>query len=374
MSDGTTNSPEVNLASQGETLQSKGIVLYKSSRFEVFIPQKPNIPLNEGLHVQVSSKHDASDSPKEVLGRYLLAEGVAKVLAESGQTREAWANTRIEEGQRVSVYGRVPGEERSWRKPVDTFGRNVSDIGKLEPNYDTQKFVELSTRYLPKWEELVSQTSLFKDGVNGKDIEPSTRTEIPVWENDKFTLVVVSNPHLKGVHLVVHPKESFKRQWQTSHIQLTLEATAIAMGVQKLLAQGKGEIHNSGNWAPDLKTTDEGGKFNLQNFADKRKAEKRSHRPDIAEPQKQINTGMHAHVYIPETENVVSLPPLSKTEATERMKQREKEGLPTDEYQKIISQWDAIPSVTQNQLQEVKSKLGEGKLTSWLEGNCQGFL
>lgn len=371
MSDGAVNGPEVSLALQGETPQSKGgLSLYESSRFNVFVPSKPNIPLNEGLHIQISDGHDIEDSPKEVLERYTLALGFAKVLAESGQTQDAWANTRIEDGQKVSAYGRVPGEEKSWRKPVDTFNRNVPEIIKLEPNYDTQRLRALSARYLPKWETLAGNISLFKDGVNGKDIESSSsKEEVPVWESDKSTLVVISNPHLNGIHLVVHPKEGFRRQWQTigglgqeqTYIQATLEATAIAMGVQKLLAEGKGEIHNSGNWAPDLKIIDEGGKLDLQKFQENRKVEKRLHRPDIATEENQINTGMHTHIYVP-MEGSVILPEMSKQEAILRSRRD------------VVRQWEAILPTSQSQLEEIKTKLGEGKLTQWLEENCKGQL
>lgn len=346
--------------------EKDGITLYKSDKFDVFVPKKPNIPLNEGLHIEVSSGHDSTDSPKEVLVRYVLAVGSAKVLAESGVTQDAWANTRVEQGQTVSVYGRVPGVEGSWRKPVDTFNRNVSEIDSLEPNYNTQKLQELSRRYLPKWEQLAHGINLFKNGVNEKNIEGNNN--YIVWENDRFVVDVVKDRHIRGYHLVVNPRESFRRQWQTikdsesqSHIEATLEATAIAMGVQKLLAEGRGEIHNSGNWAPYLKTIGDGGRLDLQNFQKNRKTEKKSHRPDIATPEKQFDTSMHAHVYIP-SEGPVILPPMSKQEAIERGRAD------------IVRQWEEIPSTNQAQLEEIKIKLSGGKLTKWLEENCRGQL
>lgn len=371
MSDGSAVGPEISLGSQGETLRSKeGISLYKSNRFSVFVPSKPNIPLNEGLHVGVSDGHDVSDFPKEVLARYTMALGSAKVLAESGLTQDAWANTRLEDGQMVSAYGRVPGVEESWRKPVDTFNRNVTEISQLDPNYNTAKLQELFGRYLPKWEQLTNNMELFTSGVNGKDIaEPSSKEEVPIWENDRFTLVVVTKPHLKGIHLVAHPKESVKRQWQTVigqdagqiYIQQALEATSIAMGVQKLLAEGRGEIHNSGNWAGDLKSIEEGGKLNMQKLEENRKIEKRLHRPDLASSENQIRTGMHAHVYIPENGPVV-LSEMSKSEAIERGRLD------------VVKQWEEIPATTPAEIEAIKAKLNEGKLTRWLEENCKGQL
>ena len=346
----------------------KGIGLYKSPRFEVFVPAKSNVPLNEGLHIQISDGHNSKDSAREILSRYALALGSAKALAESGLTQDAWANTRLEKGQAISVYGRIPGNEKSWRKPVDTFSRNVPEINRLEPNYNTAKLQKLFSRYLPKWEKITESIELFKNGVKGKDIKgQSSQEEVSIWENDKFNLVIVTKPHLKGIHLVVNPKESVRRQWQTAreeeqiYIQQTLEATAIAMGVQKLLAPGQGEIHNSGNWAGDLKSTEEGGRLNMQNFKKNRKTEKKIHRPDIASEENQIRTGMHAHIYIPEDGPVV-LPEMSKEEAIEKGRAD------------IARQWDEIPPTNAAQLEEIKTKLGKEKLTKWLDENCKGQL
>ncbi len=365
MGDGVANGPETSFIPQAESLQGKeGVTLYKSNEFEVFVPKNPNIPLTEGLHIQISDGHDSEDSPKEILARYTLALGAAKVLAESGMTRDAWANTRLEEGQTVSVYGRVPGEENSWRKPVDTLERNSPQVDKVDP-----RLAELFRRYMPKWEELSNRMELFKNGVNGKDINEVSRESVTVWESDSLKLEVILNPHLKGLHLIASPKESFQRQWQTVqgqdseqvYIQQTLEATAVAMGGQKLLAEGRGEIHNSGNWASGLKVTQEGGKLDLEKLSENRKAEKKSHRPDIAEPESQMNTGMHVHVYIP-SEGPVILPKMSKQEAIERGRLD------------VVKQWEEIPPMDQTQLEDIRVKLGEGKLTNWLEENCKGQL
>jgi hypothetical protein len=126
MSDGPVSSPEANLASQGEILQNKeGISLYKSEKFNVFVPKKPNIPLNEGLHIQVSDGHDRDDSPRDVLARYLMMEGAVKMLGECSLTPDVFPNTRLEKGQIVAGYGRVFGEDSSMGKPVDTLNRNV---------------------------------------------------------------------------------------------------------------------------------------------------------------------------------------------------------------------------------------------------------
>lgn len=367
MADGVSFSPD-NLMpeiEQAKETGEKAITLYKSNKFEVFVPARPSIPLNEGLHIRVSDGHDGSDSPREVLARYTLALGSAKILAESGATQDAWANTIIEEGQTINVYGRVPEVEGSWRKPVNALNRNVPEVNSLEPNYNTQKLQELSGRYLPKWEQLADNIELFKNGVNGKDVNLASKEGFIVWENDKIKLELIANPHLNGLHLMVTPKEGFQRQWQTIvgqdseqiYIQQTLEVTAVAIGVRKLLAEEKGEIHNSGNWAGGLKSTKEGGMLDLGKLTKNRKTEKRSHRPDIAVLEKQINTNMHAHVYIPENGSVV-LPEMSKQEAVEKGRED------------VIEQWDNIRPITQVQAEEVRNKLGEGRLTKWLEENC----
>lgn len=374
---GEPGNSEASSVPQGEALRNqKGITLYKSDRFDVFVSS--NVPISEGLPIQISDGHDAEDSPKEVLARYLMAEGVAKMTAESGQTPDAWANTRLEEGQVVSSYGRVFGNEKSMGKPVDTLDRNVPEVNSLEPNYNTQKLQELSSRYLPKWEQLANNIELFRNGVNGKDVSVTTKDVATIWENDNLKLEVIINPHLKGMHLMVSPKESFQRQWQTIkpvtdvekmiyaqqeqiYLQQTLEVTAISMGVQKLLAQGKGELHNSGNWAGGLKSTKEGGKFDLEQLAENRRVEKRAHRPDIAQKEDQINTGMHTHIYIPESGPVV-LPEMSKDDAVQKGRAD------------IVKQWEEIPSATGAQLEEIRMKLSGGRLTQWLEKNCQGKL
>lgn len=386
MADGASFSPDsvapseselTNSALKGEALQKNEGVNLHEGLFKVFVPENPNVPLSEGLHVKISNGHDALDSPKEVLARYLVAEGVAKMLAESGITPGFWANTRLEDGQTVSAYGLDPKDGRS-RNPVNTVNRDVARISSLEPNYDTEKLQALSKRYLPKWEQLAGNMDLFKKGVNGQDSNEVSREGFVLWQNENIKLEVIMQPHLKGLHLLVSPKESYRRQWQTVvpvtdaekklyieqeqiFLQQTIEITAVAMGVQRLLAQGKGELHNSGNWAGGLKSTQEGGRVDLENLAKNAKAEKKSHRPDIAAPEDQIGTNMHTHVYLP-WEGPVILPEMSKQEAIERGRLD------------VVKLWEETPPTTLAQVEEIRAKLGEGKLTNWLEENCRGQL
>lgn len=370
---------------------SDRIPLYEGLNHNVSIPKTPKIPLDEGLQVKISGGHDTSDTPKQVLQRCLLGLGTAKAIAESATTgaHEVWANTRIEKGQEVNVYGKDPYSVSSWRRPVDTSNRLVISMETLSPAYDEYKLANLFQRYLPKWEALAKNITLFDGGVNGHDIEREEGGGPIIWENDALTLQIIRDPHLDGYHLVAHPKESFSRQWQAIreaandaepqkiiqvYIQKTLEATAVAMGACQLLSQGRGEIHNSGNWAGGLKTTDEGGKLSMEDLAKNPKKEKKSHRPDLATSETSFGTGMHVHVYIPEEGETVVLPKMNIGEAKIRREDALKKGLPTEEYDTIIDQWNKIPSLTPEKIKEIKDKLGNGKLTKWLENNCEGKL
>ena len=385
---------------QGPTEESradnKALSLYQSSLgVEVLAPNPPNIPLQEGIHIQVAGKHDSTDAPKEVLTRYLFGLAVAKADAESGVTkRDYWANTRLEKNNEVSVYGRSPEEDASWRKPVNTNKRGVADVSSFPPYYN--KLGELFTKYLPKWEVLAKKMKLFDKGVNGRDNNQDFPDYHLIWGNDKFDLIFIKKAHLKGYHLVVNPKreywegkDNYVRQWQTvresgdekemiqEYLQGTLEATAIAMGARELILPGEGELHNSGNWAGGLKTREEGGNLELPEEGDSVKSKKRQHRPDLAKDKENrgFGTGMHVHVYIPEGRgDRVDLPAMSIDEANERRNKALIDKSPTKEYDQIIEQWNNIPHITNEQSEKIISKLGSGKLTKWLDNNCQGDL
>lgn len=70
---------------------------------------------------------------------------------------------------------------------------------------------------------------------------------------------------------------------------------------------------------------------------------------------------MHTHVYIP-SEGQVILPEMSKQEAIERGRLD------------VVKQWEEIPPTNHSQLEEIRTKLGGGRLTKWLEENCKGQL
>jgi hypothetical protein len=347
-------------------------VVYPSFTHQISVPNPPGIPLEEGLHLQISGQQDASEDPRQVLGRYLFSLAAAKVIAESGIiTDQAWANTRLEQGQKVSVYGKAPEVASSWRKPVDTSNRNVEPIQELNTYNQLQRLLGM---YIPRWETLAGLIHLFPEGVRGFDSDSG----FIVWRNPDFTAEVVKSRHLQGIHVVVHPEEKFERQWQTVHesrkdvyeqrvvqtyIQKTLEATAIVMGIQALIAPGIGEIHNSGNWARGLRSLEEGGTFNPTAFKEDPKREKRLHRPDLALPELSFGTSVHVHWYAPENpHDLVLLPPFSREEAEER------------HAVEVIKQWDAIRETTEEELMEIRQKLTSGRLTQWLKEHVQGML
>lgn len=395
------------------------ISLYTGLNNKAVIPRNPKIPPEEGLQVQITGPHDSSDNPKQVLNRFLLALASAKAEAESGLTRDLWANTQIGPNNEVNSFGRVPNVESSWRKPVTSANsQKEPSADRIDDHYDINKLQRLFSSYLPKWEALGKQMELFTDGVKGTDqaINDETIFDTPIWSNDRIEVKVMqqSDPlsgpwlHLNGYHLVVSPVEKYQRQWQTitetdnvgenqemiqEYIQLSLEAAATSLGIRELFVQEHGEIHNSGNWAPGIKTTDElldpdhpekgTGKVNVAAAKENIKHEKRSHftriRVDsegkpttIAESD--FKTSAHFHVYLPFGDESVKLPSMWPWEAQQKIKEAEKDNLPTELFEDTIAEWNAIKPLTPEQINEANEKLGNGKLTRWLEENCRGEL
>lgn len=387
MSDGVTNSPEVSLALQGETLRSKeasskGITLFKNRDVEGLVPRKPNVPLDEGIDIRIEARESIRGA-KKTLCEFFYGLAVAKVVAESGHTPdEPWANTRIGNSfagdpDAVDVYGRNAHSPDAWRKPVDVNNRNVGEIDTLEPHYDQERLTALLGRYMPKWETLARNMKLFPDGIaeiQGQIPQASTT----VWENDRFRVSVNAEPHLKGLHLLIDPKEKIARQWQTvletqenvrnqemvqTYIQQVMEAAAISLSVRQLLFEGKGEIHNSGNWAGGLKDVSEGGTLSKENLTKDPRGEKRSHRPDLNLKDKDFGTAVHFHVYVPENPDApVTLPVMSKGEAQERGRLD------------VVKQWEEIPQTDMASVLDIRKKLGSRKLTQWLLDEAKGPL
>jgi len=358
------------------------------------IPENPPIPNQEGITIQVkSTSPEISPSPKNPLQKLFYALAAAKVTAEGNMffPLNAWANTRIRKDSvgedLVEVYGRVPGKESSWRKAVNPQdnqpAQNPQNV--IKKNY----FERFAKRYFELWQKKSPDINLFN-----RQIEPETLPDqvdlkgelVEVWKTERYSVVLVSEPHLKGIHLMVYPrnsywKEKLTRQWRTDggdeqFVTGTLEATAIALAAQQLIAPGQGEIHNSGNWASGLKTTDEGGKLSLQQLNENPKMELRSHRPDLVEKGKgsPVGANVHVHLYIPEDGGPVVLPTMSKKEAQQRLETAKQEGKPLDVYQKDLALWGKTKPLSQEDFQRVKNALENGKLTQCLIENYQGLL
>ena len=401
----------------GENTPSE-INLYTGLNNKAVIPRNPKIPPEEGLQVQITGTHDSSDNPKQVLSRFLLALGSAKAEAESGATQDLWSNTQIGPDNEVNAFGRVPNVESSWRKPVTANSQKEPSANRIGDYYDINKLQRLFSSYLPKWEALGKQMELFEAGVNGQDqvLTPESIYSTPIWTNGRIQVKIMQQKdpmtgpwlHLSGYHLVVSPVEKYQRQWQTitetddaknnqemiqEYIQLSLEAAATSLGIRELFAQEHGEIHNSGNWAPGLKTTDElldpdhpekgTGKVNLAAAKENIKHEKRNHftriivdsegKPTTIE-ESDFKTSAHFHVYLPFGDVSVKLPSMWPWEAQQKIKDAEKDNLPTKRFEDTIAEWNAIKPLTPAQISTANEHLGDGKLTRWLEENCEGGL
>jgi hypothetical protein len=422
------------------SVSSQKIQLFRNDRIgvEASIPEKPRVSVEKGLQVQIESTNPENKNlPKNILLRELYAITAAKVITEGDQTpEEAWANTRIEADNDVNAYGKNALNDEAWRKPVETdVDDEVSLNGKLPPEkYNQAKLQRLFRSYMHRWNLSAGKMSLFTDE-NGNisinktaEVNIDTASENPnedqtVWQSDKYIAKIIKGRHIKGIHIVVDPKlapgESIPRQWMTrlkngedltdEYIKMTLESTAIALGIRHFLAKvGQGEIHNSGNWAGGLKSTEEGGVLDLKNLQENAREEKRNHRPDVIDKDKQekniiirglveraesgidvsgeemeeaiknssevdkkkFGTFMHVHVYIPESGKVV-LPEMSEGEAKDR--EAKAEGNEKDKYRNIIKQWGKIPQTPQETVDHVRKKL-HNNLSDWVASNAAGNL
>jgi hypothetical protein len=395
-----------------ESGSSSDILLFRGLNGEVVIPHSPKIPPKEGLHIQVRGFHDETDMPRNTLVRFLFAEAVAKAIAESEVTgSDLWANTRIEGKGEVNIYGRVPWEETSWRKPVGLTEGQINSLQDFSSYYDSKKLKRFFSSYMPGWEKLANIMTLFDNGINGVDSEVTLGNVLttPVWTNGKFKVEIMQQEdvltkpwlHINGFHLVVSPVKEYQRQWQTliestsdvkqqamiqQYIQSSLEGAAIALGIRHLLGQDIGEIHNSGNWAVGLDTTfnnPEKGRIYVDALSVDPKAEKRMHfqreeldasgKPKVL-TESDLHTKTHFHVYIPFDGKPVDLPSMWPWEAQTKKDLALRQGQSIEQYDTIIERWKAIKPLTEEQIHKVVDAIGGGKLTSWLANNCQGKL
>lgn len=369
--------------SVAERDQNGSRLLYKGKLDEVRIPAVPSLSRDLGSHIIVTSGHDRSDAPRDIARRYLLGLGVAKVVAESGVTQDAWANTRLEKGNVLSIYGRNPENPQSWRKPVvarlrESNSKSISD----EESYGLAK---LFARYLPLWEALGRNMRLFpKSAGVMRDTFGDIGHAYKLFETSLYDVVLIKKPHLDGYHFVVSPKEGFARQWQTrlagqkedvsgKLTQSSVEGWGIAEGILHLFGN-RGEIHNSGNWADKLQLTEAsvGGRMSLARLSENRKLEKRSHRPDIALVDAAIDTHTHTHVYIPRSGYTVTLPSM-KLEEAQRLLQTAGDA-EKGPLQAVVDHWTRLPEASVQDVDEAQSVLHHGKLATFIATQLRGPL
>lgn len=345
-------------------------VLGEIQDIKVQHPRKQAILLSEGIHLEVINTVDDREwrikDVRELLKEAFFALPVAKMIAEGRFTEEFWTNIHLNSypgfDKGWNVFGRNPKSETGWGKPVSIQEVSESDL----PLDQKEKLKETFSRYLPLWEKEIDKIRVFGEGIKPVDRQSAEFDELSsklkdplIWANDKFELVIVREPHLSGLHLVVHPREQLKRPWQKP--EDFLEAAAILLGVQRLLEEGNlpfynPEIHFSGNWAKDLLLKEKGGKLNTsylssEDLVKQRKAEKRKHRIGT---QEQWETSTHGHLYAThDPKAFVSLPSRPKAE--------------------VPGQWERIRPLDENDSQRVRDLIGNN-LTSWLKKSATGRL
>lgn len=387
---------------------TQAVELGRAGETRIINPAQAAIPRSEGIHLEVRNsggeKPWAEEDPGTLLRDSYFAIAAAKAVAEGRFTPEQWVNIHLDGqpqfNQGVNVFGRNPESASGWGKPVQ-FKPGEAQLSSAE----AQDLKRLFAHYLPLWEKTMPQINLFAEGTNAfpPDLEVfqqefqeySLRSETLLWMNDKFALVVVNVPHLNGMHLVVHGRDSYwkdrgglKRPWQnqpqgvsgqmsagapgsaeqssgqTNPPQITgfLEAEAILIGAQRvLLGEGKlpfynPEVHFSSNWAASLQPIEKGGKldtsyFSADNLEQARKDEKRSHRVG---GDREWDLGMHGHLYATrDSGKYVELPSRPQAE--------------------VPDQWEGIRPPSEAEVGQVRELIQQG-LTPWLIDNATGSL
>jgi len=368
---------------------------WESSHYniEVVVPTQTALPAEEGLHFVIQPKDNGSrdelDNPRRDLMTAYFALPVAKIVAESRFTQDFWANIHKDRWG-MSVYGRNPQAESAWAKPVNK--RSIP----ADTLHQKGELREQMQRYLPLWERNLSSVTLFEKGVealspqsqeyqkevNAYEKKPYPYKEDVLWVNNKFVLVNVRTPHLSGVHLVVHPRETywkgtgaFRRPWQThsapgvpepEFMQAYLEAAGVLLATQQILKDSgqvpffNPETHFSGNWSKDLLPEDKGGRLDVASISDtdtKRKDEKRLHRPGTVDAQgdsTEFRTAMHGHLYA--------------TSAPDKLVH-----LPSRPQAEVGAEWKGITPLKSEEVDKIRALLQQ-QLTMYLSINCEGLL
>jgi hypothetical protein len=384
-----------------EELEDMDLWESKTKGVKIIRPNPSAIPLEEGVHLEVVKEerelkpHWEEENIKDLLDMGFYSLPASKVIAEGRYTKDFWANTHFNGRpgfeKNINIYGRSPESEVSWGKPVKMRQVEHSSQEEILPPQLKENLERTFSLYMELWEKIRPKIELFRGGI--KPIVPDDNEfleeekfydekedpykEDLLWENEKFALVSVRNPHLTGFHLVCHPRKKywkekggFKASWQTEkreeesreHIEGFLEALSILFGVERILSEEKSlnfnnpEIHFSGNWSKELQPVERGGKLSLdylesEDQEKQRKREKRSHRISIDEGFK---TAFHGHLY-------ATLDPEEYVE------------LPSRPLAEMPEEWEGIEALGPDKVEKIKGLIQE-KLTPWLEKECQGKL
>lgn len=268
-----------------EELMTSPEIFYTDDKVRLMLPSKPVIDPAEGLQITVDNgqelSHDEDENGVSLVKSSYYALAVAKVLAESRQSPDFWANIQLNSvpgaDKGVNVFGRNPASTEAWGKPVNL---RLPEERNFQQNAPPD-LARLLSRYIPLWEKEAQEIILFSDGVKAikpetpdfqaeKDLwlnRPDPWQEELIWMNEKFSLVIVKNPHLNGLHLVCHAREKYwsshgergvvkvwktpKREEDPVFIHGFMESNAILLAAEKMAKENhfyNPEIHYSGNW------------------------------------------------------------------------------------------------------------------------------
>lgn len=387
--------------------------LYQDNWVEIYHPLRPAIPSQEGLQLTIEPRQ--KDDPMGELRAAYLGLAGAKVMSEGRYTEEFWANIHknahpgTEEG--VNVWGRHPQSPEGWGKPVNIRKPEERENQPLdaEQRAKLQRTLEL---YIPRWERAAERITLFEQGINA--IEPQSEgfrqadqkakeapwpwQSIKVWMNDRFSLSIALQPHIKGIHLVCDarpeywakpaekseegvPREEFRypekypgKTWETpkypegslEYLKGYLESYVILMGVKEALEkQGRyfnSEIHFSGNWGfipLDASSAETAGKTVDRSYLEEKSPEAlRERRKNIKREHLRESWassspgwGSHGHLYGTDSpENYVHLPSRPRDKRPE--------------------EWKNIPEWDEEKALQIRNLL-QSELTSWLQENFE---
>lgn len=401
METGRSFSPES--AETGESLDREE--LFANSYVDIYHPRRQGIPMKEGIQITVDPKET---SPLGEARTVWFSLAVAKAVAEGKFTEEFWANIQknahpgTETG--INVWGRHPQSTEAWGKPVAIQRPEDREEQALDERQRDRLGREMEL-YLPKWERVGQNITLFEQGINPVDPQSQRFQEqrkkgverpwpwqaFTAWMTDRYELTVVMQPHVKGVHLVLSPlhehwsqlpREDFWtpekspiKAWETprpskkafEYLQGVVESYVILMGVKAILEEEgiyfNGEIHFSGNWgfAPREAGPEARGRRVDESYLEessqealeiKRKKTKTEHeRGDWMSSDS--GWASHGHFYATDSPDAyVRLPSRPKSEK--------------------IEEWEGIPEMNEDQALRI-SQIIQEKLTPWLrERNLEG--